>query len=119
MLHVYDKQKEPVEKTFNQVSSVKIIVFAPNKPIAQSFLKIFMFLSQKTDFKQVICCGGETSSVYQNRNLLLQTEPSLIVGTPGRIKQLLSEIECINVNPIKSIFLLHSNKFLQNLVNED
>ena len=63
-----------------------------------------------------ICLGG--FSVYENRRRIIKSRPQILIGTPGRLKQLVSELECVNLFSVNFVGLIQADKFLQNLGND-
>ena len=61
-----------------------------------------------------LCVGGIESSITQNRKSLLATNPAILVGTPGRLKQIVSECGYVSTAHINSIGVMHVDKFFKN-----
>jgi len=89
-------------------SKEKVLIVAPTRELAVQVEKEFSALSSGTHLRSVACIGGVGIAGQINA---LHKNPSLIVGTPGRLKDLHSRKK-INFSVFKSIVLDEVDRML-------
>ncbi len=67
--------------------SVQVLVLAPSRELALQIDGVFR--SMNTPWKSCVCYGGHP--IAEEKRILLQAAPALVIGTPGRITDHLSK----------------------------
>jgi Superfamily II DNA and RNA helicases len=77
---------EEQEKEGSSKSGVKVVVIAPGRELASQIVDVARDLFQGTHLKVVLAIGG--TPFLRNYEKIRKGKPHLIVGTPGRIAEL-------------------------------
>lgn len=81
-----------IEKVFKNKHE-KVIIITPTRELAVQIEQEFKDFSKGLNIKSVLCIGGLSIRVQKEN---LKNDPNFVIGTPGRIKDLINE---------KSLFL--------------
>ena len=91
------------------IHSPQCIVISNTRELADQTYKVFKQLSLYTDIKCNLCIGGDLQHKYTSDNITEQ----VIIGTPGRISDLLNK-NIINKETIKLIIIDEADDVLSN-----
>lgn len=118
MLALYEELKNPIGKN-NTGPFAAIIV--PNRELANQINDLFEKINSiilpkfKRPIKVALCIGGVK---YINQHLDIQNGVHLVVGTPGRLSDLMSK-KRINTNQIKILVFDEADRLIDKGFDED
>jgi translation initiation factor 4A len=87
----------------------QLMILSPTRELSEQIYNVISELSQKMKIKLGLCIGG--TSVSQNVQCLLQTKPEVVIGTPGRIQDLISR-RALNAKNIKTFVMDEADEML-------
>jgi translation initiation factor 4A len=89
--------------------SPQIIILAPTHELAEQTYNVACSISTFLDINSCLLVGG--TSIHSNKKVLNTENPQLIVGTPGRIHDMIRR-KILKVNEIKSIVIDEADEML-------
>ena len=87
----------------------QIIILAPTHELAEQTYNVACSLSTYLDIKSCLLVGG--TSIHSNKKVLNHDHPQLIIGTPGRVHDMIRR-KILKVNDIKSIVIDEADEML-------
>lgn len=91
------------------INHPQCIIVSNTRELADQTYKVFLNLSRYTNIKCNLCIGGDMQFKYNSENIKEQ----VIIGTPGRISDLINK-NIINTNNIKLIIIDEADDVLSN-----
>jgi len=91
------------------IQKPQCIVISNTRELADQTYKVFLNLSHYTNIKCNLCIGGDLQFKYYSENIKEQ----VIIGTPGRISDLMNK-NIINTDNIKMIIIDEADDVLSN-----
>lgn len=98
-----------LEKTDTENSEIQSLVLANTRELALQIFNVISALSRYTKTEITLSVGGE--SVQSNKNNILEKKPQIVVGTPGRVLDLLKR-KIIKNNSIKTVVIDEADEML-------
>jgi len=89
--------------------SPQIIILAPTHELAEQTYNVACSISTYLDINSCLLVGG--TSIHSNKKILNTENPQLIVGTPGRIHDMIRR-KILKVNEIKTIVIDEADEML-------
>lgn len=87
----------------------QIIILAPTHELAEQTFNVANSLSTYLDINTCLLVGG--TSIHKNKKVLNDDNPQLIIGTPGRIHDMIRR-KYLKVNTIESIVIDEADEML-------
>ena len=87
----------------------QIIILAPTHELAEQTYNVACSISTYLDIKSCLLVGG--TSIHSNKKILINDHPQLIIGTPGRVHDMIRR-KILKVNDIKSIVIDEADEML-------
>ena len=97
------------------IKSVQSVILSPTRELAQQTFTIIQNLGKYTEFKFALFVGGQYRK--DNIDIIRRESPQCIVGTPGRINDLVRD-GYINLFDIKCLILDEADELLSNTFEE-
>jgi ATP-dependent RNA helicase DeaD len=97
-----------IEKTFINNSRTQALVLCPTRELAMQITNVFRMLSEHTKIRIVSVYGGQASSVQIRA---LRAGAQVVVGTPGRIKDLIGR-NVLKLQNIRTVVLDEADEML-------
>lgn len=91
------------------IQGTQSLVLAPTRELAQQIIKVVMALGDYMDVKAHACIGG--TNVRQEHQRLQVDPPQIIVGTPGRVYDMMNR-NAIDPNTIRMFVLDEADEML-------
>jgi translation initiation factor 4A len=88
---------------------VQAIILANTRELAMQIIKVITALGRYTDIKLNLAVGG--SSVQNNKREIYNNNPNIIIGTPGRVLDLLKR-KIIKNNNIQTVVIDEADEML-------
>lgn len=88
--------------------SEKVLILAPTRELAIQIQDELIEFSKGLGIRSVLCIGGE--NIYRQKKEL-RTNPSFVIGTPGRIKDLIKE-RCLFLNTFRNVVLDETDRMV-------
>jgi len=99
-----------LEQLDQKAHGVQSLVLAPTRELAQQIIKVVMALGDYMDWAKAHACIGGTN-VRQEHSKLTSDPPQVIVGTPGRVYDMMNR-DAINPNTIRMFVLDEADEML-------
>ncbi len=97
-----------IEKTFINNLKTQTLVICPTRELALQITEVFRALSAHAKLRIVSVCGGQAASVQIRA---LRAGAQIVVGTPGRIKDLISR-NVLKLQNIRTVVLDEADEML-------
>lgn len=97
-----------IERTFTDNSKTQALVICPTRELAMQITAVFRALSAHTKIRTVSVYGGQAASVQIRA---LRAGAQIVVGTPGRIKDLI-ERNALKLQNIRTVVLDEADEML-------
>ena len=92
-----------------EIKMPQIIILAPTHELAEQTFNVAKCLSTYLDINSCLLVGG--TSIHSNKKILNTENPQLIIGTPGRIHDMIRR-KILKVDNIKSIVIDEADEML-------
>jgi len=101
---------------------MRALIVVPGRELASQIVSVARELLQHTGLSVLLCIGGTTFS--RNVDQIRRSKPSIIVGTPGRIAELIvgrpgDKKGRVNINALQSLVLDEFDALLQYKPHQD
>eukprot|EP00347_Sterkiella_histriomuscorum_P016558 403352736 len=103
--------------------NIKALILAPTREIALQVKDYFDFLTKYADdeikeyLSTYLLIGG--LDIKQQRKWLLVNKPNIIIGTPGRIKEILIDKEWLSLQNLNTLVIDEADKFCINFQKDN
>ena len=97
-----------VEKTFSDNNKIQTIVLCPTRELAMQTTEVFRKLSVHKKIRTVSVYGGQQASIQIRA---LRAGAQIVVGTPGRIKDLIGR-NVLNLKNVRTVVLDEADEML-------
>ena len=87
----------------------QIIILAPTHELAEQTFNVSKSLSTYLDINSCLLVGG--TSIHKNKKVLNEENPQLIIGTPGRVHDMIRR-KILKVDNVKSIIIDEADEML-------
>ncbi len=91
----------PLVNKVTKSRTEKVLIITPTRELALQILSEFNLIARPLGIQSVLCIGG--TNMYQQRRCLL-TPFNFVIGTPGRIKDLISQ-KALSIADFRSVVL--------------
>jgi len=92
------------------IKSVQALVLAPTRELANQIIKVITALGDYMDVECYACIGG--TNVRKEIGMLKENGYQVIVGTPGRVLDMIANRRAINASTIKMFVLDEADEML-------
>lgn len=92
------------------IKSVQALVLAPTRELANQIIKVITALGDYMDVECYACIGG--TNVRKEIQMLKENGYQVIVGTPGRVLDMIANRRAINASTIKMFVLDEADEML-------